>query len=553
MSRIRAQAEAGYVSGGSKPCVIEPLEARRLMASAQITDGELVVTGDPAIANALTVSPSDDGRDVVVNVNDVDYTFHTPSITSIRIIGGEQADRILVQPGLSSRVFIYGYGGNDDITTADGNDTVWGGDGEDTINTSGGNDVLYGGNGEDQLDAGAGRNVVQGGEGKDWIRAAKADLIRQDKEDLILMENERVNRLDSAKNLRKLAQWVRGGLGNGKPIFDATFYTGKPDARSMGFTPVYMGYDGSLNRTTTPWGDYAFPTDQNWDAAVAAYKKIARVGAGIDKGFSDHRRPNDIYHDQPEEVVLNLEDPRFAGLDGGADPAHRRDIINKLVSLIGIMKAEQASHGVESPGVSIFYWPPAFWSGHPADPKAVAAMAQAKQDFQPLVDSVKAFYPEVYTHFDDLTLWLKRFRQQIQACRAADPTKPIYPVLAPIYSHWSGSAYLGKPLREQAWRFIVDTVMREADGMMLWGGIDFSDLEDPLPWIPPEFTSADAAKSDTVLPTVPRNDAQPGTRGATARRPVIQQLQDSQNNDTYVLPLRTAPARRATAVDISAT
>lgn len=522
------------------------------MSAAQLTKGELLVSGDPGSPNAITISASGDGRDINVAINDSNSTFPTASVTSIRINGGELADRILIQPGVASRIFIYGYGGNDDITTANGNDSVWGGDGDDTINTSGGNDVIYGGDGDDQLDAGAGRNVLQGGAGKDWLRAANSDLIRQDKDDLIMREETRANDPDSAKNIRKLAQWVRNGFGDGKPIFDSTFYTGKPDVRTMGFTPVFMAYDGSMNRTTAPWGDWAFPTDQNWAGSVEAYKKVARVAIGVDKGFSDHRRMNDIYHDQPERTLLNLEDPRFAALEGAADPVKRRDIINKLVDLINVMKAEQAANGVETPGIGVFYWPPAFWSGHPLDAKRPAYMAEAAKDFKPLVDAVDAFYPEVYTHYDDLTLWLKRFRQQIQACREADPTKKIYPVVAPIYSHWSTAEYLGQPLREQAWRFIMETVMREADGAVLWGGINFQDPQSPLPWIPTEFSATTPSSSETPLPPVPNASNSTSSRAFTPRRqPVIQQLQESQNADTYVLPLRTAPAHRATAVDVN--
>lgn len=64
---------------------------------------------------------------------------------------------------------INGQGGNDTITTGNGDDTVYGGSGNDTITTGRGTDYLYGGSGDDKLYAGADLDVVYGGSGNDTI------------------------------------------------------------------------------------------------------------------------------------------------------------------------------------------------------------------------------------------------------------------------------------------------------------------------------------------------------------------------------------------------
>ncbi len=72
--------------------------------------------------------------------------------------------------------YIYGYAGNDNISSGAGNDRLYGGDGNDSLNAGDGNDLLYGENnddvlygegGNDTLDGGAGVDTLYGGAGND--------------------------------------------------------------------------------------------------------------------------------------------------------------------------------------------------------------------------------------------------------------------------------------------------------------------------------------------------------------------------------------------------
>ncbi len=72
----------------------------------------------------------------------------------------------------SSRIVIYGQGGNDKLLTPGVlSNPVWlfGGDGNDTLASGRGNDVLVGGYGNDTLNGGAGRNLLIGSQGSDSL------------------------------------------------------------------------------------------------------------------------------------------------------------------------------------------------------------------------------------------------------------------------------------------------------------------------------------------------------------------------------------------------
>lgn len=69
--------------------------------------------------------------------------------------------------GLIASEFIYGYDGNDTISSGGGNDTIYGGTQHDLLNGGAGDDRIYGENGVDILSGDAGNDLLEGGEGQD--------------------------------------------------------------------------------------------------------------------------------------------------------------------------------------------------------------------------------------------------------------------------------------------------------------------------------------------------------------------------------------------------
>lgn len=527
---------------------LERLEDRRLMSATHMIGSELRVVGDTTNGNDISVSLSGDATQVVVNVNGESTTYSRDSIRKLRITGGRAADHIAVNSTVAIRATISSKGGDDTVTAGSGNDIIRGGAGNDKLTGGAGNDRIYGGSGRDTLDGEAGRNTLRGGTDVNTIKSTPQDNVTKGGSDLpapvsIVAESSRVN---TASNIKLLAQWMKGGLGAGKKVFDATYYTGAQDLRPAGFSPIYIAYDGDLNRATTPYNDTvgnSFPQANRWSSILEAYKRVARAAAGVEDDIPNHHVIHPTYNHTPQMISLDLEDSRFMALDASADPVKRREVISQLCTLIDAMKGEQAANGVESPGVGIFLWPPAFWSGNVPSNNPNADLAQAKIDFAPLVQRVDAFFPEIYTHSDDTAAWKRQFDKTIADCRAADPTKPIYPFIAPHYSHYATPDKIGKPLSKETWRFVTETVLRECPGAVVWGGLDITvggDMQTPLPWGDKLPTSPAAAVSPT--PTNAQTSAlSPLSQSSLKREPAITVLQqEDQLPSTYIMSIRSA-------------
>jgi Ca2+-binding RTX toxin-like protein len=90
------------------------------------------------------------------------------------IEGGRGADTINAGNGNNE---VYGFDGNDSITSGTGNDFIDGGKGNDTISSGAGNDEVYGDDGNDIIDLGAGDDFAEGGAGNDTINGGTGNDI----------------------------------------------------------------------------------------------------------------------------------------------------------------------------------------------------------------------------------------------------------------------------------------------------------------------------------------------------------------------------------------
>ena len=70
---------------------------------------------------------------------------------------------------------IYGYGGDDRLSSYSGATTLYGGSGDDRLSGSSGNDTLYGDSGNDYLSGGGGNDALYGGTGDDRLKGRGGD------------------------------------------------------------------------------------------------------------------------------------------------------------------------------------------------------------------------------------------------------------------------------------------------------------------------------------------------------------------------------------------
>jgi Ca2+-binding RTX toxin-like protein len=108
---------------------------------------------------------------MVTNVEQID--FFSPSGPA-RVSGGAARDVLwgnvngAFTPGGPANYFD-GRGGDDDIRSGGGDDTLIGGEGNDYISGGAGADSIYGGDGNDSLRGGSGADTLHGGDGDDYM------------------------------------------------------------------------------------------------------------------------------------------------------------------------------------------------------------------------------------------------------------------------------------------------------------------------------------------------------------------------------------------------
>jgi Ca2+-binding RTX toxin-like protein len=170
------------------PIVVEMLERRRLMTlSVEQVGGTVEITGSSS-ADYVSVSLDGSGSIKIYDGTSSNYGAYDPNqVTLIKVLAGDGADTVLVNPSVSEAMLIYGDSGNDDLHGAGQSDTVYGGNGSDGIDVGSSADLVYGGEGGDTVNGGdfgdtiwgdLGSDVLSGGNGDDLIYGgADADTL----------------------------------------------------------------------------------------------------------------------------------------------------------------------------------------------------------------------------------------------------------------------------------------------------------------------------------------------------------------------------------------
>jgi len=170
------------------------LEGRRLLSgvgAATLTSGVLTVEGtrrDDAIVISLYAGKGGKATFNVTNHGDSLGIFRSKGVTRIEVLGGLGNDAISAQgmttilrfsepnptvveettgQGFSTRLSLFGGGGNDTLVGGDADDRLEGGSGNDLLGGKGGADLLLGQNDDDRVYGGDGNDTLGGGDGRD--------------------------------------------------------------------------------------------------------------------------------------------------------------------------------------------------------------------------------------------------------------------------------------------------------------------------------------------------------------------------------------------------
>src|SRR6184192_576776 len=101
-----------------KSALVESLEDRRLMSSSvELVNGMLILQGKCQGHNRLAVTPDQGGQTVFARANGVKEHYLLKEIKSIRIIGGEKADNVVVDDSIKKSCYVRAGAGDDSVTT----------------------------------------------------------------------------------------------------------------------------------------------------------------------------------------------------------------------------------------------------------------------------------------------------------------------------------------------------------------------------------------------------------------------------------------------------
>ncbi len=178
-----------------------------------IAEGSTDIFG---LSNLIKIEKWQDSIYRVENIEFDDGTVWGDADIRARMMGTSGDDTLNWLPG-SDAVTIDGLGGNDSISSTDGDDHLLGGTGSDTLHAGEGNNTLNGGAGNDTLSAGDGTDLLDGGSGDDDLDGGNgADLLLGGAGDDTLRGSDGVSDSTGTTNINETedSDTLSGGLGN---------------------------------------------------------------------------------------------------------------------------------------------------------------------------------------------------------------------------------------------------------------------------------------------------------------------------------------------------
>jgi hypothetical protein len=237
-----------------------------------------------------------------------------------------------------------------------------------------------------------------------------------------------------------------------------------------------------------------FPSDQdnvnpflNYDAMRHLFRRWGRVAAGVEPqppyenwyAYNNFamQLPRQGYNGPPKEVdgkpaygglalsqdvVFDFEDDRWntSGVRTDVSPRTRRAFVTKLLKFLDEFQQEQVYYGMTPSKVFFYNWPPAL-----GPEKNLQDEANAQ--FLPFVQRLGGIAWDLsYVMHDDIKRWkAERFDPNLAYLRRAFPGVPVYTFTAWDYR---GGPKVNQYIGDKDWSFVIDTTMKETEGMFLY-------------------------------------------------------------------------------------
>lgn len=244
-------------------------------------------------------------------------------------------------------------------------------------------------------------------------------------------------------------------------IFDCTYFRNKPDLARYGIEKLYITGGSFMWRADQPQGGYDMTTP-NEKATRNVARNVANLG---------------------QVLVIDIE--HWPVDIRRAPEADCQASIRKLTQIIGWVRSERPNIkiGIYGFGPLRDYWTPVlylvalekpnerwFQSRLPEFTQKYHQWQQANDFLKPLMDKVDYIFPSLYTFYDEPSNWVLYAKSNIQEARRYG--KPVIPFLWMDYH--DSTAKAGQRLSPDFWRLQLQTIRQSADGMVIWGGIQYS-------------------------------------------------------------------------------
>lgn len=221
-------------------------------------------------------------------------------------------------------------------------------------------------------------------------------------------------------------------------VFDATLYKDKPSfAGHPGFRPITVIYEWPL-----------FLNDQS-PTAMPPEQRVRSIA----KKFGE----------SSESAVLDIERWPLKG-----DPQTVKTSVSKLLTVLSWIKAEAQNLKIGTYGTVPLpdYWRAIRGQGD----KEYQAWQRDNDRLEELLPHMDALYPSIYTFYPDRKGWVTYAVAQIREARRKANGKPVYAFLWPQYHDQGQGVHAQLPIESDFWELQLNTMLTEADGIVIWGG-----------------------------------------------------------------------------------
>jgi len=226
-------------------------------------------------------------------------------------------------------------------------------------------------------------------------------------------------------------------------LYDAMFYSGKPDLTSDGFSRIKLLYESQLTKPD-PNDNTKVILDMNkinTQAEVADYSNFTVVCTDIEQWFND----------------ISVSGEEMANRGTTMFKVFRDKIDNVKIS----------NYGIAPSALCVFRY---YDNGKSNEETLINKWKARNEKRWASANTVDFFAPTVYIAEPNIESWINDLKITVKEIKAHDTTKKIIVFLWPQYYDKKDSPYYKKFIAPEIWQQMLEAVYENCDGAIIWSG-----------------------------------------------------------------------------------